>query len=300
MKGLALVLAPAALLALALPAPADEIVLKNGRTLVGEATESGDSVVFEKSGIRMEIRKDEVLEVRKAPTAKEELAKRLAELAKAEKPSAEAFHRLGLWCGGKGLKAEAKDLQEKAIALDPDHEGARRALGFVRADGKWRPEEEVMAEKGLVRSGGRWVTKEEAAAGPSPSAREAERLAAKERERRLKKGLNAALRKVAAEDAETRALGERDLVAVAKEMGDTDLEARAPEVRAYYDEVYGEIRRARAMLEIRAKVVTLKRPIPRFTTSLGAFSSPVTLQLPELSVISINTTAVVPLQVEED
>src|SRR5688572_5410130 len=154
--------APLALAMLAGPALADEILLKNGRSLEGKVTESGDLVVFEKAGLRMELRKDEVSEIRRTPAPKEEYAKRAAALEAGKKASAEDRHRLGLWCATKGLKDEAKAEQEKAIALDPDHAGARRALGFVKTETGWRPEDEVMKEKGLVRAEGAWVTKEEA------------------------------------------------------------------------------------------------------------------------------------------
>jgi hypothetical protein len=301
MKRIAVALVPAALAFAAARAPADEILLKNGRTLEGKATEVGENVIFERAGIRMEIRKDEVKEIRRTPTAKEQYAAKAAELDAAAKPDAEARHRLGLWCETKGLKDEARAEQEKAVKLDPEHAGARRALGFVKVDGAWRSEAEVMKARGLVLSQGRWMTPEEAArSGEEASSKEKARLAAKERERTLKKSLNAALRKVAAASAATRAEGEKALVAVAKEIGDSGLEAKAGEIRTYYDRLYEEIESARAVVQVRAQLVTLKRPIPTFTTSLGAFSTPVTLQLPELSVVSINTTAVVPLEVEED
>ena len=308
-----LLLLPAALVLAAAPALADEIVLKNGRTLEGQATEAGETVVFEKSGIRMEIRRDEVREIRRTPSAKEQYAEKAAAVEKQEAvkgyleqcraAAAEDRHRLGLWCASKGLKDEARAEQERAVKIDPDHAGARRALGFVKTGDGWRPEDEVMREKGLVRAQGRWVTAEEAAkleSGESLSLKEKERREARDREKRLKASLNTALRRVAAAEPQVRLQGERDLVAVAREMGDPDLEARAPEVRGYYDRVYEEIHSARALLQVRAQVVTLKRPIQQFQTSLGAFTSPVTLQLPELSVISVNTTAVVPLQVDEE
>ena len=41
-------------------------------------------------------------------------------------------------------------------------------------------------------------------------------------------------------------------------------------------------------------VATLLRPIPEFTSSLGGLTTPVTLQLPELSISSAKTNAVVP------
>ena len=301
--------APLCLALLAGPALADEIVLKNGRTLEGKATESGDLVVFEKAGLRMELRRDEVSEIRKSPSPKEEYAKKSAALDayhtknSKQKPDAESRHRLGLWCATKGLKEEAKAEQEKAVALDPDHAGARRALGFVKTDAGWRLEDEVMKEKGLVRADGRWVTPEEAekiAKGGDAALREKERAARKEQEKAQRKSLNAALRMVADPDPSTRIQGEKKLVAVAREMADPGLEARAPEFRIYYDDAYAEIERARALTQIRAQVVTLKRPIKTLSTSLGGFSNPVTLQLPELSVISINTTALLPLSVDEE
>jgi len=308
---------PARLLALpillALSAPAalgDEVVLKNGRTLEGEVLESGDTVVFTRPGLRMEIRRDEVKEIRRTPTAKERYAEKAAAQRRLEeskdylrdcaRDAADSHHRLGLWCAAAGLKEEAKAEQEAAIRFDGDHAGARRALGFVKDDaGKWRPEDEVMKEKGLVKVDGRWMTPGEAAAG-GPTGAAKERREAKERERRLRKSLNEALRLVADPEASVRARGEKALADAAREAGDTDLESRAAEVRNYYDLAYAEIDRARALIQVRAQVVTLKRPIQKFTTSLGAFSSPVTLQLPEISVISVNTTALVPLQVDED
>ncbi len=315
------VLAPvalAALLAASASAPADELVLKNGRTLEGEVSEAGDTVLFKGPGISMEIRRDEVQEIRKTPTAKEQYAKKAGDLDKADLaldfssgmiPSvkvgaaAEAHHRLGLWCATKGLQEEARAEQRKAVAIDPDHAGARRALGFVKTDAGWRPEDEVMAEKGLVRYEGRWMPKEEAeslAKGGEPSAQEKARRELRDRKRSQRKALNAALRSVADPDQRTRVQGEKDLVAVAREMGETGLEARAPEMRAYYDQAYEEIASARALVQVHAQVVTLKRPIRTFTTSLGGGSTPVTLQLPELSVISINTTALLPLSVDEE
>ncbi|MDP6942187.1 MAG: hypothetical protein QGH51_09205 [Planctomycetota bacterium] len=47
-------------------------------------------------------------------------------------------------------------------------------------------------------------------------------------------------------------------------------------------------------LELQPTVASLKRPIPEFTSSLAGLTTPVTLQLPELTVSSANTTAVVP------
>jgi hypothetical protein len=297
----------AALVLLAAPAAvrADEVVLVSGRVLEGKAVVTGETVLFERPGIRMELRKDEVKEIRRTPTAKEQYAEKAAALLAAEMAGtldAGARHRLGLWCATKGLAEEAVAEQRNAILIDADHPGARKALGFVKTETGWRNEAEAMEAKGLVRADGRWVTKEEAVRlerDGTLSLRERERREAKEREKAHRRTLNAALRRVADADPKVRLAGEKDLVEVARSMGEADLEARAPEIRAYYDRFHEEIVAARALLQVRAQLVTLKRPIPTLTTSLGGFSSPVTLQLPELSIISVNTTVMVPLEVEE-
>ncbi len=290
----------AAVVASAPSAGADDLVLKNGRTLSGKVTESGDLVVLERPGMRMDLRRDEVAEIRRAPTAREELATRLSRL---DPKDAEAHHRLGLWAASKGLAAEAREAHEKAVSLDGDHAGARRALGQVKWEGKWRDEAALMKERGFVQVDGAWVAAEEADAlrkAPIPPERRAA-LEARAAEGRQRRAINAAFRRLASAEARERAAGERDLVTVARERGDAVLEARAPEVRAYYDGVHAALAeaRARATVEVRAQWVTLKRPIQTFETSLGGFSSPVRLQLPEVSVVRINTTVVLPLQIDE-
>lgn len=47
-------------------------------------------------------------------------------------------------------------------------------------------------------------------------------------------------------------------------------------------------------LELQPTIATLLRPIPEFTSSLAGLTTPVTLQLPELSISSAKTNAVVP------
>ncbi len=47
-------------------------------------------------------------------------------------------------------------------------------------------------------------------------------------------------------------------------------------------------------LELRPTIATIKRPIAEFTSSLAGLTTPITIQLPELQVASVNTTVVVP------
>jgi len=47
-------------------------------------------------------------------------------------------------------------------------------------------------------------------------------------------------------------------------------------------------------MQLKPTIATLTRPIPTFTTSLGAFTTPVTIQIPELKVQRAATTVRVP------
>lgn len=85
------------------------------------------------------------------------------------------------WARSKGLKQESDRAYRDVLRLDPDHEGARLALGFQRFEGRWRKPaeiakikreredaaaraEQLMKEKtGKIYYEGRWVSPEEKA-----------------------------------------------------------------------------------------------------------------------------------------
>jgi hypothetical protein len=73
----------------------------------------------------------------------------------------DGHYLLGLWCEKNDLAEEARMEFEKVVALSPDHEGARNALGYVKHDGRWLSHEEAMASKGLVKFEGTWMLPEE-------------------------------------------------------------------------------------------------------------------------------------------
>ena len=88
----------------------------------------------------------------------EEYEERLAKLAADD---AEGYYRLGLWCRRENMKKRAERCFRKAVELEPDHTGARLALGYVRHGSDWVPLEEAMTRRGLVKFRGRWVKPEE-------------------------------------------------------------------------------------------------------------------------------------------
>ena len=109
---------------------------------------------------------------------------------KLDTEDATGHYRLGLWCDKKGLPDEARLEFEKVVALDPDHEGARQALGYVRFKARWLSHDEAMKAKGLVRHEGAWMLREEVLAQLLPAS-EKKRLAANQAKvRKLLKEMN--------------------------------------------------------------------------------------------------------------
>lgn len=74
--------------------------------------------------------------------------------------TAEAHYALAEWCRRQRLLEQRRDQLERAIAIDPDHEPSRQALGYERLGDEWLPEEEAKSRAGLVRYDGRWRTEQ--------------------------------------------------------------------------------------------------------------------------------------------
>ena len=69
--------------------------------------------------------------------------------------------KMAQWCAKKGLVEQRKFHLEQVIALDPEHEPARRALGYVRVDDQWTLPAERMKQRGYVRYRGDWMLPQE-------------------------------------------------------------------------------------------------------------------------------------------
>jgi len=125
-------------------------------------------------------------------------------------PDAEALYQLGLWAKTNNLPADALVLFQEAINVNPDHEFARRALGYQFYSGKWRTPIEVKIAMGLIEFEGDWMT---------PQAKEAI-IASRtlEKERRL------------IDEARRRLEEERALSKIEFERRRAELDARAREI----------------------------------------------------------------------
>src|SRR5207249_3625565 len=131
---------------------------------------------------------------------------------KVDPKDAEGLYQLGLWAKSSGLAADALVFFQQAISLKPDHEFARRALGYQFFQGKWMTGNEVKVAMGLIEFEGDWMT---------PQAKEGVLLARTlEKERKL------------LEEARKKLDEERAKAKVEFDAQRRDLDARAAEIAA--------------------------------------------------------------------
>jgi hypothetical protein len=286
----------AAWLAAGPPARADEVLLTNGNTLEGKARREGDDVVLTTRHGEHRLKAADVVRITPGPTQGDRYQERLRALDPGSGDPVPDLVALADWCQAEGLRAEARLHWRAVLAQDPDHGTARARLGYVRYQGRWLTEPEYYAERGFVRRGGQWVSREEA------RREDAERIAAAARAEH-ERTVRLSLGKLASMKRRTRLEGRVALQQYAERIGDPRLAAFATEVAEYYNAAWAHVRtqlEARVLTEVRATQTTLKRPVPTLTTSLGAGSAPVTIQLPELRVVRVQTTVLLPAQIELD
>jgi hypothetical protein len=137
---------------------------------------------------------------------------------KIEPKDPEALYRLGLWAKGRGLGADALVLFQETISQRPDHEFARRALGYQFFQGKWMTPNEVKIAMGLIEFEGDWMT---------PQAKEAILTARTlEKERKLleeaRKKLEDERAKAGAEYAAQRAALDARLAEITAKLAELD------------------------------------------------------------------------------
>lgn len=185
----------AALLVSAAPAFADEVVLRNGAVFTGVVREEGDRVIVEVDFGTVTFKRIDVKSIRRTEDPIKEYEERVRGVQ-----DAKGYYEVALWARDRGLSTRAGDLLKKVIALDPDHEGARKALGYEKLDGRWLSADEAMVAKGFVKHRGQWLRKETVEKILEEESRvrvEVERAEAVERVARLQREVE--LAKVAAE-----------------------------------------------------------------------------------------------------
>jgi hypothetical protein len=161
-RGFAALAAALALAALAALVPAlvraDTVFLEGGGRVRGEiVSETPTTVTVRTSaGSLHVIKRDEIAKIERDRNPGQEYAERARRLSETD---ASGWYELGRFALEKGLKEEGLAAFRKTIAIDPDHPGAREALGHRKYKGRWLDEAGYKkAVEGLVEWSGQWVT----------------------------------------------------------------------------------------------------------------------------------------------
>jgi hypothetical protein len=175
------------LLFAAAAARADVLFLKGGGRVEGVVTEDGDEYVVKMIRSTTRIRKTDVEARQSIPYLTEIYDQKLKRL---DPRSADEHCELALWCRARGLTREADELLSRAVKIDPEHKGARRAMGQVKLSDRWLSEGDARAEQleaaGFRRVEDRFYTAEGLRASLRAQA-ELAALAAESEKRRLER-----------------------------------------------------------------------------------------------------------------
>jgi hypothetical protein len=170
-----IVLASLAVALAAAAARADEVQLANGKKITNAMVSkpSADKVVVEVGAGTITLSAKEVSSINPGPTPLHEYAAK--ERAALASNKAADLWDLAQWAKQNKLSRYVGPLSEKVIAIDPNHEGARRELRHEKVGGKWLTYEQAQEAKGLKQVDGRWMTTAEV------ELRERKRIEAEER-----------------------------------------------------------------------------------------------------------------------
>jgi len=160
MKQSARVLALSCVLCGNLPlAAADDVHLDNGEVIEGRATRSGDKITIELESGQISLTADSVKRIDKRESRVERYEKAYQKLP----PEAVAERmQLANYCRDHGMRERERALLQQVIERDPNHEQARKRLGYVKVPEGWVTHTEHMRAQGQVQRDGQWMSREQA------------------------------------------------------------------------------------------------------------------------------------------
>lgn len=144
------------------PARGEVFVLKSGGRVEGEflnpQREPGSAYQLRTAdGLRLALDEGQVHRVIVVSDTLKEYQAALPRVAN----TVDGHWAMAEWCKDAGLIAERKRHLGQVVRLDPDHKGARSALGYSEYGGKWMTQEEFMTSQGYVRHKGGWSTQQQ-------------------------------------------------------------------------------------------------------------------------------------------
>jgi hypothetical protein len=291
--------------ALAAPAVAraDVLTLADGRVVEGTVTKDGEVYRVASRFGETEIAAKDVRDWAKGKTVESEWRERSAALAADDHAGRAA---LAQWLADAGRGVEARAVAAQVVAADPENAVAHGVLGHVRHGGAWMTPDDAKRADGLEPHGDAWYTPEEWAALGAAARDRAETEARAAAGRRIAADVNEAAQLMLAPDKSVRDAARRRLEALARETDSASLRKVIDSLTAYaaavdaYADAAASGATGTVMAECRIQLARLKRPIKTFQTSLASNlgGAPISIQLPELEVIKLNTTVPIPAAVK--
>ncbi|MGB7328576.1 MAG: HEAT repeat domain-containing protein [Rubripirellula sp.] len=156
-------------------AVADSVEIAGGGHLTGKVARQSDyTVVAIDDDLQVAIPNSRVSRVVKS----DELAQYRRNAVKAG-DNAELHYKLAIWCATAGnIPGQTGQYRkyhfQRAIELDPEHELARAALGYLKENGKWVHRTDMMRDRGMISVGRKWELPESVALAESAEASETE------------------------------------------------------------------------------------------------------------------------------
>ena len=204
-------------------------------------------------------------------------------VAKTPAGDVDARYALARWCKDKKLHTEMRREARSIVARRPNHAGARELLGQYEVNGQWVSRAEAMKARGFVRYRGQWMRKYDVV----KLKHEAEQ---KRAQRKLQSDLNRHFKRLVSSKSKTR---KKALAALEDVAARREWPALRDLAQRYHAAAESHWAQQRVVLAtVRAQHSELLG-IDNFSTSLGT-GLPVTLQLPRLRTISVNTTVGIP------
>jgi hypothetical protein len=144
------------------PCRADTFFLSSGGRLEGKLLNPDEApreqyLIETPQGGRVTLAADQVERIETPSPEKQ----RYLELLPRMPATVDGLWKMAEWCRENGLDAEREEHLEQLLTLDPEHKGARLALGYNKVDGRWVRPEEHMRSLGYVRFGGSWKLPQE-------------------------------------------------------------------------------------------------------------------------------------------
>ncbi|MFI4874950.1 MAG: HEAT repeat domain-containing protein [Blastopirellula sp. JB062] len=142
---------------IATPAPADLFVLHSGGRVEGELVAPADETAQEMH-VRtiygdMVLPADAVAEVIEKSPAMRHYEAILPQMP----PDIDGNWKMAQWCANNDLPTQRERHLRQILTMDPNHEDARRALGYIRRRGEWIITDQWLQDQGMIRYQGKWM-----------------------------------------------------------------------------------------------------------------------------------------------